>query len=130
MKRNRNPAVHQWAEATYRQDHWLLSSVTVGEIRNGLLQLPGGNERTRLELQFEFLLRSRFYDRIVPVTRQIAERWAIFTAWRRSAGRPLSVIDGYVAATAHELGLQVVTRNVKDFQDLGLTIVNPFEFER
>ena len=43
------------------------------------------------------------------------------------AGRPLNVPDGQIAATALEHGLTLVTRNVKDFDDLGLVIINPWE---
>jgi predicted nucleic acid-binding protein len=43
------------------------------------------------------------------------------------AGRPLAVPDGMIAATGFEHGLTLVTRNVKDFELLGLTIVNPWE---
>ena len=43
------------------------------------------------------------------------------------AGRPLSMADGLIAATALVNGLTLVTRNVRDFDDLGATILNPWE---
>ena len=58
---------------------------------------------------------------MVGVTREIAERWG-----QLSSLRPLPVIDALLAATALELGLTMATRNTKDFEGIGLTIVNPF----
>ena len=46
---------------------------------------------------------------------------------RQLAGRPLNIADGMIAATALEHDLSIVTRNVKDFEQLGVTIVNPWE---
>ena len=46
---------------------------------------------------------------------------------RQSAGRPLSAPDGMIAATALEHGFIVVTRNVRDFANLGLTIFDPWD---
>lgn len=48
---------------------------------------------------------------------------------RQLKGRPLGVLDGQIAATAFEHGLTVVTRNIKDFEDLGVPILNPWEAE-
>jgi predicted nucleic acid-binding protein len=46
---------------------------------------------------------------------------------RQLAGRPLAMADGLIAATALEHDLVLVTRNVKDFFGLGLTVLNPWE---
>jgi len=59
---------------------------------------------------------------MVGVTREITERWG-----QLSSLRPLPVIDVLLAATALELGLTMVTRNTKDFEGIGLTIVNPYD---
>ena len=61
------------------------------------------------------------------MTRSIAERWGAMEGQRQLMGRPLHVPDGQIAATALEYGLTLVTRNVKDFVGLGLTILNPWD---
>jgi predicted nucleic acid-binding protein len=68
-----------------------------------------------------------FTGRILPVTQAIADRWGILSGQRQIAGRPLSMADGLIAATALEHGLVLVTRNVKDCEELGVTILNPWE---
>jgi len=64
---------------------------------------------------------------ILPVTKAIAERWAALSARAQLKGTQPSVIDGLVAATALEHDLTLVTRNVKDFEQLGLALLNPWE---
>jgi predicted nucleic acid-binding protein len=63
----------------------------------------------------------------LPVSEAIAERWGILDGESQSIGRALSVPDGLIAATALEHDLTVVTRNVKDFKELGVNLLNPWE---
>jgi predicted nucleic acid-binding protein len=57
----------------------------------------------------------------------MAERWGDLDGERQRAGRPMGVGDGMIAATALEHGLTLVTRNVRDFAGLGVTLLNPWE---
>jgi len=72
-------------------------------------------------------LRPWFAGRILPVTQPIAERLGELAGVRDFKGRTLPFGDGLIAATALEYDLALVTRNVRDLCDLGLTIVNPWE---
>jgi toxin FitB len=60
------------------------------------------------------------------VTQAIAERWDVLSGQRQIAGRPLSMADGLIAATALEHDLALVTRNDRDYENLGVTIFNPW----
>ena len=64
---------------------------------------------------------------ILPVTRTIAERWGVLDGERQLAGQPLDTADGMIAATAFEHGLTIVTRNVRGFIGLGVTVLNPWD---
>jgi len=104
-----------------------ISAVTIGEIRRGLIVLPQGRRRTELEAWFHAELLTWFRNRILPVTHVVADRWGVLDGQCQLRGTPLNTADGMIAATAFEHGLTVVTRNVKDFADLGVSIFNPWE---
>ena len=72
-------------------------------------------------------LRPWFESRILAVDQSIAERWGMLAGQRRLKGRPLKTADGFIAATALEHDLIIVTRNVSDFEGLGVTLLNPWE---
>ena len=120
------PRVESWV-AAQNLDALFISAVSFGEFRKGIvLRLPG-KRKTELEVWLETDLSILFSGRILTVTRTIAERWGVLEAQRQLAGRPLNVPDGMIAATALEHGLTIVSRNVKDFADLGVVLLNPWE---
>ncbi len=109
------------------QENLHLSVISIGELRKGFSLLPPSKRRTDLEQWFDRYLMPLVATRILPVTESIASRWGMLSATRQLKGTPLSVTDGLIAATALEHGLTLVTRNVRDFADLGLTIINPWD---
>jgi len=72
-------------------------------------------------------MRPWFRGRILPLTETIAERWGILTAEQRWRGRQITMADGLIAATALEHDLTVVIRNVRDFDGLGVSLINPWQ---
>ncbi len=108
------------------RDRLHLSAISIGELRRGMFLLPPSKRRTELELWFARYL-PLLTTKTLPVTEAIAVRWAMLSVIRQQKGIPLSVADGLIAATAIEHHLTLVTRNVKDFTGLGLTIINPWE---
>ncbi len=120
------PGVKTWI-AVQSLDILFISAVSFGEFRKGTMLLTPGKRREELEAWIESDLSILFSDRILPVTRSIAERWGVLEGQRQLAGRPLNVPDGQTAATALEHDLTVVTRNVRDFAGLGATVFNPWD---
>jgi predicted nucleic acid-binding protein len=99
-----------------------LSVITLGEIMKGIA-LKERSDRQAAGHLSEWLqrLRLEFSDRILPVSDQVAIEWG-----RIAALRPRGDCDGLIAATAQVHDLILVTRNVADFDDMNLSIVNPW----
>jgi len=119
------PMVKTWV-AAQPLDSLFISAVSFGEFRKGIVLRSPGKRRDELEAWIETDLSNLFYGRILPVTRSVAERWGVLEGQRQLAGKPLNMPDGQIAATALDHRLTLVTRNVKDFADLGVTIFNPW----
>lgn len=105
------------------------SVVSLGEILKGVTVLPPGKRKAELTAWLDNVLRPWFQGRILPVSQAIAERWGVLSGQCRLKGRALKLADGFIAATALEHDLTLVTRNVKDLAGLGLTVFNPWEAE-
>ena len=97
--------------------------VILGEIRFGILLLPKGKRRKRLDEWFdEGVARLR----CIPFDARVGLRWAELLADLRRSGRAMPIKDSLIAATALAHGLTVATRNERDFTSAGVPIVNPF----
>jgi predicted nucleic acid-binding protein len=99
----------------------------LGEIRKGIAGLPQSARRSQLESWLEVDLQARFSGRVVPISAAIADRWGMLAAESKRKGKPLAVIDGLLAATALQLNLTIVSRNVNDFALTRVSVLNPWE---
>jgi len=120
------PRVLDWMEAA-DESLLYLSVLTLGEIRKGVAGLPQGKRRTHLESWLELELQARFSGRILSIDRAVADRWGLIAAAAKRAGRPLSAIDGLMAATALQHRLTIVSRNISDFASTQVPVLNPWE---
>lgn len=100
-----------------------LSVLTLGEIRKGIETLADPQRRHALMDWLEIDLPAFFAGRILPVDAEVADRWGRLLA---RAGRPLPAIDSLLLATATRHGLEFVTRNVRDTEGLGVTVIDPW----
>jgi hypothetical protein len=98
--------------------------IILGEIRFGILLLPRGKRRTRLERWFDGGLGRLL---CLPFEAETGLRWASLLATLRASGQAMPIKDSLIAATALVHDLTVVTRNRVDFEKAGVEIVNPFE---
>ena len=97
--------------------------IVLGEIRFGILLLPNGNRRRRLEHWFDTGVQRLF---CLPWEAATGLRWARLLVDLRKSGRAMPIKDSMIAATALVHGLKVATRNRNDFEKAGVTIVDPF----
>lgn len=121
-----DPRVLQWMDAA-DESLLYLSVLTLGEIRKGVASLPQSKRRTHLETWLELELRSRFSGRILGIEAAVADRWGLLAAEAKRKGRPLSAIDGLLAATALHHNLTIVSRNISDFAGTQVPVLNPWE---
>ena len=106
-------------------DNVALTSVSVGEIFTGVRMLPAGRRRDGLMNAVELALTT-YADHVLPYDEAAARIYALMQEPRRASGHPLSVEDGMIAAICRCRGMALATRNVSDFQDLGITLINPW----
>ncbi len=103
-----------------------MTALTVAEITYGLKTMPDGKRRRDLETRFRQVVESGFSGRVLAFDAAAALVYGEIMASRRAEGRSMSVIDGQIAAIARTSGATLATRNVADFEDCNLTILNPF----
>jgi predicted nucleic acid-binding protein len=101
----------------------VVDPVILGEIRFGILLLPRGNRRARLERWFDDDVRRIL---CLPWEAGTGLQWAKLLATLRASGRAMPVKDSLIAATALVHGLTIVTRNRAGFEKAGVAIVDPF----
>jgi predicted nucleic acid-binding protein len=118
--------VEGWVDAQ-DMSSLFLSVISIGELETGFSTMRDAARRARLEASLERHLAVLFPGRVLPVTQAIAARWGRLGGMRQLSGRPLSASDGIIAATALEHGLTIVTRNTKDFDGLGVALLNPWQ---
>ncbi len=106
-----------------------LSTITIAEIGYGLRILPDGKRRQLLAERFKSFVTKGFEQRVLSFDERSAYQYAEIMGYRKEIGRPLSLADGQIASIARTNDLAVATRNIRDFEECGIKIINPFEGE-
>jgi len=109
------------------EDRVFISVISFAEIRRGVELLPVGCRRERLATWLAEELPVRFEERILDIDQRVAETWGVVTARGQKIGLTLGSMDALVAATAEAHNLTLATRNVKDFQRLGIALFDPWQ---
>ncbi len=125
IRKARDPGVAAWV-AGLPLEELFFSAVGEAELRYGAAILPVGRRRENLLADIEGMLREAFGERVLPFDRAAAREYADIAAARRVAGRSVAPADCQIAAIARSRGMVVATRNVRDFDDIGVDIVNPW----
>ena len=116
-----DPAVVDWLRRN--EPEIAIDPVILGELRFGILLLPKGNRRTRLERWFDEGIQ-RLH--CLPWEANTGLRWAQLLAQVRLSGQAMPLKDSLIAATALVHSLTLVTRNRSDFENAGVPILDPF----
>ena len=103
-----------------------VTAVTEAEVRTGIAILPAGARRRGLADAAERTLAGLFAGRVLPFDSGAARAYADIAAASRDAGHPISQSDCQIAGIARSRGMAVATRNVRDFSDTGVEVIDPW----
>ena len=126
MRKSPFAAVDAWA-ARHRAEELYFTAVGEAELRYGAAIMPAGRRRDTLVSDIDSMLLAAFDRRILPFDSAAAQAYAEMAAARRRAGRPVSQPDCQIAAVARSRGMAVATRNVRDFAEMGIDVIDPWE---
>lgn len=117
-----NSAVLEWLRRNERS--LAVSPIILGELEYGILLLPHGAKRRKLE---QWFASGRERLSVLDFDKAAATAWATLLARLKGSGHSMPIKDSLIAATALAHDLTVATRNISDFQHAGVRLVNPFE---
>ena len=125
MRRDVDPIVVAWLDSLPAESIWT-TSVTVFEVRFGLEILESGRRRRLLEQAFSTALAEDFQGRVLSFDEAAAEAAGRVAAERRRAGRSVEIRDVQIAGIALARRATLATRNIRHFEELGLTLIDPW----
>jgi len=105
------------------------TAITEAEILYGVHLLPDGKRKNELLAAIGPIFAEDFAGRVLPFDEDAADAYAKLAVARRQAGRPISQLDAQIAAIAASRGAAIATRNVSDFADIGVAVINPWTYE-
>jgi predicted nucleic acid-binding protein len=120
------PSVIKWVDENDRKDLGI-TSITVSEILYGIGVLPSGRRKQRLFEIAKVIFEKDFADRIFPFDKMAAVEYADIVIQRDKRGNPISMPDAQIAAICRVSGFTLATRNIKDFENIGIILINPWE---
>ncbi len=109
------------------EDAFVLSVVTVGEIKFGIENSKSEAKKEELKNWLYNHLLQRFENKIIDIDIETILVWAKTTHKLQTIGKPMPIMDSLIAATCLAKNLILVTRNEKDFNALEIELINPFQ---
>ena len=103
-----------------------VTAITVAELLYGIERLPDGKRKRAFAEMAAAMFDEDFAGRLLPFDAEAALHYARITAAQANAGRPVSMADAQIAAISVQHNAELATRNVKDFDGLGIRITNPW----
>ena len=106
-------------------DDPFISAAVFHELSYGVARLPEGKRKSRMVAEIEAFF-VRYEKRIVAVDFAVARISGQLRAKAQGMGREMKPMDALIGASALHVGAMLATRNIKDFVDLGIELVNPW----
>ena len=121
-----NAAVVAWMAAQPRSTLFT-TTVVEAEILYGVAVLADGARKTELQAALKAIFTEDLSGQVIPFDRDCAEAYAAIAANRKNLGQPISQFDAMIAAATASRGATLATRNLRDFADCGIRLINPWE---
>jgi predicted nucleic acid-binding protein len=126
MRPQPEPRVLAWADGL-DPEAVAITAMNEAEILHGLARLPDGRRKQQLQQSWDALAAELFAGRIWPFTSEAAHWYAELLRRRERLARPMATADAVIAATALAHGVPLATRDVADFAEIGLELINPWD---
>lgn len=120
-----HPAVLRWVDEQ-RSAELTLTAVTVAELRAGVAMLPRGRRRAVFAERIESILQDAFGGEALAFDVGATGYYADIVATRKHSGLPIHALDAEIAAICQRHGAALATRNVADFSNVGVELINPW----
>ena len=120
-----NPAVMDWSDQQVSSEIFV-TTITQAEMYYGLALLPMGKRRSDMERVVQQMFEQDFPERILSFDSAAALEYAKLASFRRQIGKPIAQADAQIAAIALSKNAVLATRNISDFCDCQLALVNPW----
>jgi toxin FitB len=103
------------------------TAVTAAELRYGVARLPDGHRKRELAVVMSGILAEDFHGRVLPFDDRASARYADIVIGRERIGRPIGIADAQIAAICRDSGAILATRNIADFEETGIELINPWK---
>ncbi|MBA2322501.1 MAG: type II toxin-antitoxin system VapC family toxin [Pseudonocardiales bacterium] len=118
-------AVLAWLDSLAATD-LATTAVTAADLYYGVARLPSGRRRSALAAAVRALLAEDFAGRVLPFDAEAAEACASVVTDRQRLGRPIATAAAQIAAICRSTDATLATRNIKDFQETGIDLIDPW----
>jgi toxin FitB len=125
-KPNPSSAVLRWLD-TQPSDELFTTATVIAELAYGCERMPNGRRKQLVWASLEAVILEDFPGRILPFDTVAALEFGSLFAMRQAAGHPIIVGDAEIAAVCLANGATLATRNTKDFEGLGIRLINPWQ---
>lgn len=124
-RRRPNPGVLSWISSR-REEELFISAISIGELIRGVFKPRDEAQREALAVWAGLEIPRRFEGRVLPFDQTAGALWGRMMGEADRRGRPRPAVDMQVAAVTLCNDMTLVTRNTRDFDDLGLRLIDPW----
>jgi predicted nucleic acid-binding protein len=103
------------------------TAITAAELLYGIARMPRGHRKKRLDAAVRGLIEEDLDGRVEPFDVTSANHYADLVSHREATGRAISIADAQIAAICRKLGATLATRNIADFEDTGIVLLDPWQ---